>query len=180
MKGFERKNQLLSLCGLNCGLCPMRLGNHCGGCGNGNQSCKIAKCSLEHGRIEYCYECGAYPCERYEHVDAYDSFITHRRQRADLEKARSMGIDRYNLEQRDKVKILSSLLSTCDDGRRKTFFCVAVNLLELSELREAIGEIRANDELPLLPFRAQVSYVTEVFQRIADRRNVKLKLIRKK
>ena len=55
MKGFERKNQLFSLCGLNCGLCPMRLGNYCGGCGNGNQSCGIAKCSLEHGKIEYCY-----------------------------------------------------------------------------------------------------------------------------
>ena len=26
MKGFERKNQLFSLCGLNCGLCPMLLG----------------------------------------------------------------------------------------------------------------------------------------------------------
>ena len=34
MKGFERENQLFSLCGLNCGLCPMFLGNHCGGCGN--------------------------------------------------------------------------------------------------------------------------------------------------
>ena len=42
MKGFERKNQLFSLCGLNCGLCPMRLGNYCGGCGNGNQSLNIA------------------------------------------------------------------------------------------------------------------------------------------
>lgn len=41
MKGFERKNQLFSLCGLNCGLCPMLLGNYCGGCGNGNQSCRI-------------------------------------------------------------------------------------------------------------------------------------------
>ena len=28
MKGFERKNQLFSLCGLNCGLCPMFLGKH--------------------------------------------------------------------------------------------------------------------------------------------------------
>ena len=73
MKGFERSNQLLSLCGLNCGLCPMLLGNHCGGCGNGNQSCKIAKCSLEHGKIEYCYECNNYPCEKHKHIDEYDS-----------------------------------------------------------------------------------------------------------
>ena len=89
MKGFNRKNQLLSLCGLNCGLCPMLLGNYCGGCGNGNQSCKIAKCSLEHGKIEYCYECEQYPCEKHQHIDEYDIFITSRRKKADLERAQS-------------------------------------------------------------------------------------------
>ena len=81
MKGFKRENQLLSLCGLNCGLCPMFLGNHCGGCGNGNQSCKIARCSIEHGGIEYCFECSEYQCETYQHIDEFDSFITHRRQK---------------------------------------------------------------------------------------------------
>ena len=93
MKGFERKNQLFSLCGLNCGLCPMLLGNYCGGCGNGNQSCRIAKCSLEHGQIEYCYECRQYPCEKYQHIDDYDSFITHKRRKADLERAKNIGIE---------------------------------------------------------------------------------------
>lgn len=93
MKGFERKNQLFSLCGLNCRLCPMLLGNYCGGCGNGNQSCRIAKCSLEHGQIEYCYECRQYPCEKYQHIDDYDSFITHKRRKADLERAKNIGIE---------------------------------------------------------------------------------------
>ena len=180
MKGFERKNQLFSLCGLNCGLCPMLLGNHCGGCGNGNQSCRIAKCSLEHGVVEYCYECGRYPCEKYAHVDEYDSFITHRRQKADLERARSMGIEQYNLEQREKIKILSWLLSNYNDGRKKNFFCVAVILLELSEIQEAAKQIQSNDGLSSLPFKEQCLYVAEVFQRIADRRDIKLKLLKKK
>ena len=180
MKGFERENQLFSLCGLNCGLCPMLLGNYCGGCGNGNQSCKIAKCSLEHGGIAYCYECGQYPCEKYQYIDEYDSFITHRRRKADIEKARSIGVEQYNLEQREKVQILSYLLSHYNDGRRKNFFCVAVNLLELSELREAIEQIRANDELPSLSLKAQALYAAEVLQKIAGRRNINLKLTRKK
>ena len=180
LKGFERKNQLFSLCGLNCGLCPMLLGNYCGGCGNGNQSCKIAKCSLEHGMIEYCYECKQYPCEKYQHIGEYDSFVTHRRQKADLEKAQRIGIEQYNLEQQEKIHILSHLLSNYNDGRRKNFFCVAVNLLELSEIQEAINQIQLNDELPSLPFKAQCLYVAEVFQKIADRRNIKLKLIKNK
>ena len=31
MKGFKRENRLLSLCGLNCGLCTMYLGKYCPG-----------------------------------------------------------------------------------------------------------------------------------------------------
>ena len=89
MKGFVRKDQRLSLCGLNCGLCPMRLGGHCGGCGAGNQSCKIARCSLEHGGVTYCYQCGNYPCEKYREPDPYDSFITGQNRLRDMEKAAS-------------------------------------------------------------------------------------------
>lgn len=182
MKGFNRQNQLFSLCGLNCGLCPMFLNKNCPGCGGGegNQSCKIARCSLEHGKIEYCYECEKYPCEKYQHIDDYDSFITHKRRKADLERAKNIGIEQYNHEQQEKAQILSYLLSNYNDGRRKTFFCVAVNLLELSELQEAIKQIQENNELPLLPFKAQCLYVAEVFQKIAERRNIKLKLIKKK
>ena len=68
MKGFERKMQLFSLCGL----CPMLLENHCG-CGNGNQLYKIAKCGLAHGKVDDCYECKYYPCEKYQHIDEYNS-----------------------------------------------------------------------------------------------------------
>ena len=88
MKGFHRDNQLFSLCGLNCGLCPMHLNKYCPGCGGGegNQSCKIAKCSLEHDGVEYCFRCREYPCEKYEHIDEFDSFITHSNRKADLKK----------------------------------------------------------------------------------------------
>ena len=179
MKGFKRENQLLSLCGLNCGLCPMFLGNHCGGCGNGNQSCKIARCSVEHGGIEYCFECSEYLCETYQHIDEFDSFITHRRQKSDLEKAQAIGIEQYNLEQKEKMGILAYLLSHYNDGRRKNFYCVAVNLLELSELREVMKQIKEKKELSSLSSKEQILYVVDMFQKIADVRNIKLKLSKK-
>ncbi len=180
MRGFQRSNPLFSLCGLNCGLCPMRLGNYCGGCGNGNQSCRIARCSLEHGGIEYCYACGQYPCEKYRHIDEYDSFITHRRRKADLERAQSIGIEQYNLEQQEKIQILSYLLAHFNDGRRKNFFCVAVNLLELSDLREAMERIHADDVLPSLPQKEQCLFAAETLRKLAAERGIQLKLIKKK
>ncbi len=51
------------------------------GCGFGNQSSPIARCSLEHESPEYCFQCPEYPCERYEHIDQFDSFITHMNQK---------------------------------------------------------------------------------------------------
>ena len=38
-------------------------------------------------------------------------------------------------------------------GVERLSFVVAVNLLELSELQEAMKQIQSNDELSLLPFK---------------------------
>lgn len=136
MKGFRRKDQLFSLCGLNCGLCTMRLGGYCPGCGGGegNQGCAIARCGREHGNVEYCWQCTEFPCGRYAEIDTFDRFITHKNRLADMEKDRRMGLAAYQAEQRKKQEILRFLLETCNDGRRKSFFALAVNLLELEEL----------------------------------------------
>ena len=135
MKGFSRNNPYPSLCGLNCKLCSMNISGHCGGCGFGNQSCPIARCSLEHGKPEYCFQCSEYPCDRYAHIDEYDSFLTHRNQKADLGKMQRIGEEAYNAEQVEKRQILDRLLAAYNDGRKKTLFCLAVNLLPLEELR---------------------------------------------
>ena len=182
MKGFNRQNQLLSLCGLNCGLCPMNLDKHCPGCGggNGNQSCKIAKCSLEHGKPEYCCDCKNYPCETFDKIDLYDSFITHQRQKADLQRVVDIGIDKYNAEQAEKMEILNTLLSNYNDGRKKTFYCVAVNLLELSEVKHVIRQIADAKDLERLSLKEKSAFVVELFQQIAKEKNIKLKLLKKK
>lgn len=179
MKGFVRENQLFSLCGLNCGLCTMRLGGHCGGCGNGNQSCAIARCSLAHGGVAYCFECAEYPCERCQGDEEYDVFITRQRRRADLEKAKAMGIEAYNEEQRRKVEIWETLLSRYNDGRRKALFSVAVNLLELPELERALARIGEWDTLPGRPLKERSAYAAGILQETAEKRGLELKLRKK-
>ncbi len=46
---------------------------------------------MEHNGVEYCCQCSEYPCGKYEHIDDFDSFITHGNRRADLEKVRQFG-----------------------------------------------------------------------------------------
>lgn len=182
MKGFERRNQSLSLCGLNCGLCPMFLNKNCPGCGGGegNQSCKIARCGMEHGNVEYCFQCREYPCKKYEDIDDFDSFITHRHRKIDLEKARQIGIEAYNMEQKEKAKILDVLLASYNDGRKKTRFCIAVNLLEVQELHAILIQIQNSPVLERLPLKEKSALVAGLLEETAAKKGIELKLRKKK
>lgn len=182
MKDFVRDNLWFSLCGLNCGLCPMKLDGHCPGCGGGegNQSCKIAKCSREHGEVEYCSRCQNFPCEKYEGIDEFDSFITHQNRRKDLEENDRIGAAAYREEQKEKIEILKFLLENFNDGRRKTFFCLAVNLLELSDLKMVLAQIEEGEKLGSLSLKERAACVVKLFQDVAGQRRITLKLRKKK
>ena len=57
-----------------------------------------------------------------------------------MEKMRQIGEDAYNAEQIEKTAILDKLLSEHNDGRRKTLYCAAVNLMELEDLRRIMEQ----------------------------------------
>ena len=180
MKNFTRQDPYLSLCGLNCGLCPMKLGGHCGGCGFGNQSCKLARCSMERGeKVEYCFQCLAFPCEKYQGIDEYDSFITNQNRFSDLKKAATLGLEAYHQEQEEKVSILSHLLAHYNDGRRKTLYCVGVNLLPLETLRNIVTQLEADPTLEALPQKEKAAFAAKLFQNGAKECKIELKLRKK-
>lgn len=159
----------------------MHLNCYCPGCGggDGNQPCAIAKCSLEHEGIEYCFECSNFPCEKYNKADGFDSFITHKNQLKDIEKAKEIGISEYNKEQSEKVCILKYLLDNYNNGRRKTFFCVAVNLLDLRDLRNLARKLEENSQMDNLSLKEKALYAVGLFNGLAEERKIKIALHRK-
>jgi len=181
MKGFNRSDLLFSLCGLNCALCPMRMDHYCPGCGGGagNQSCAIAKCSLEHGGLEYCSQCGEYPCAKYQGTEDYDSFISHRNQLKDMAHARQIGPAAYQAELREKQMILRYLLDNCNDGRRKSFYCLTVNLLSLEDLRSAAEQVAASSAAGNLTLQEKATLAADLLQKLAEQRDIVLKLNKK-
>jgi len=125
--------------------------------------------------IEYCYECNEYPCKKYDNADTRCSFITHRNMFKDFEKAKNHGLTAYQSELNQKVQILHDLIENYNDGRRKNFFCIAVNILELQDVREVMTNI--SQELdPSLPIKEKSLIAVRLFQTMADKRNVVLKL----
>lgn len=181
MKKFERLFPLFSLCGLNCGLCPMHLGHYCPGCGGGagNQPCSIARCSQQRHRVEYCYLCDDYPCEKYDDIDVFDSFITHRNQLKDFEKVKKIGINAYQSELGEKIEILKYLLANYNNGREKSFFCLAINLLELHDIKSTMQQIATETESEPLTLKQKAAIAKKLFQDMAEMRDIVLKLNRK-
>jgi hypothetical protein len=119
---------------------------------------------MNQDKIEFCFQCPKYPCPLYKQIDVYDSFITHLHQKQDLNKIQFLGIDQYTALQKEKAEILHHLLAFHNDGRHKTFFCLAVNLLEMDDLRQALCQ----------------PDVIESLREAANQKHIVLKLRRKK
>lgn len=181
MKGFTRTETRFSLCGLDCALCSMRLGDYCPGCGGGagNQSCALAKCSLEHGSVQFCWECPEYPCSRYEGFDDGDSFVPHRNRQQKIVQARELGLGVYLAQLEEKRAILEGLLSHYNDGRCKTFFNMAVYLLPLEDLRSVKASLDSRSELDEQPIKNRALAAVGLLQEAADRRGISLKFNKK-
>ena len=150
MEISAREYPLFSACGLNCGLCPRFYTDgpsRCPGCGAEDfaikhPSCGILSCCRRH-EVDYCGLCGEYPCARYDGAAKYDSFITHQNQMINFEKVKEIGFTAYRVELNQKAALLSELLNRFDDGRRKGYFCLAINLLELEDIESVMVKLTA-------------------------------------
>ena len=140
---------------------------------------RVAKCSLEHGGVPFCWECPEYPCPRYEGFDDGDSFVPHRNRQQDIAQAREVGLDTYLAQLEEKRAILDKLLAYYNGGRRKTFFNTAFYLLPLEDLRSVMASLDSQPELSEQAVKERALAAVELLQEAADRRGISLKLNKK-
>lgn len=178
----QREYPMISACGLNCGLCPRfytKGASKCPGCGgegfsSKHPACGVLSCSQRHG-VEVCSLCGDFPCKRYDGASLADSFISHRNQMVDLQRIKDVGMDAYLGELNKKIAILHGLLEGYDDGRRKSFYCVAVNLLEITDLEQAMIQIEESVSMDA-PVKERAAAAVRLLETLADDRGISLKL----
>ena len=83
-----------------------------------------------------------------------------------------IGEEAYNREQAEKRRIFDRLLAEYNDSRKKTLFCLAVNLLPLEDLRTVFED--SDLDLPLQDRAKQME------KRLKEKSSLELKLRRKK
>ena len=182
MEYKQREYPQFSACGLNCGLCPRYYTagtSKCPGCAGDGFLTKHPKCGVlsccQRKNLEYCYQCDEFPCKKYDGADQSDSFISHLNQLKDIEKAKKIGMDAYSKELNEKIAMLETLLSNYDDGRRKGFFCIALNLLGLQDVKQALKQIEL-ESCSEQSIKERAVIAVRLLQSVADKQGISLKL----
>ncbi|MDL2206908.1 DUF3795 domain-containing protein [Eubacteriales bacterium OttesenSCG-928-N13] len=183
----RRVNPELSACGLNCGLCPRYHtdgASRCPGCGgegffDKRPSCGIISCNQRHGGVEFCFLCDEYPCKKYDGVDQVDSFITHRNMLHDFERAAKDGLPNYLAELKEKMGHLDRLLDAYNDGRSKSLFCTAVNLLPIEDVHQIMQALEQQAMTQQTP-KERAQLAAQLLRQAADARDIDLTLRKNK
>jgi hypothetical protein len=183
MQEYAREFPGFSLCGLNCGLCPRYQTegtSKCPGCGGPefhlkHPTCAVITCNKKHDNVEFCFQCSEYPCEKYKKPSEVDSFISYKNVLDDFKAAKD-DIEKYKSELNEKIRILEFLLKNSNDGRKKNYYCIAVNLLNLETLKLMIDHINNNVATQDIDLKSKIKIIIDLFEEKAKQERVEIKL----
>ena len=130
----------LGICGLSCRLCPRyqsTAASRCEGCkttGRLGAACSIQTCALRRQKVEYCGYCRlSESCRKWaDHRDAgrkHDSFVSYQKLEENISLIQQYGVAEWERVQRKKERLLEMLLSEYNEGRSKSYLCLAATLL---------------------------------------------------
>jgi hypothetical protein len=116
------------------------------GCKNQDRmavGCPFITCAIKKMGVEFCWDCkDNATCEKWQkHREAgksYDSFKSYRRLEGDINFIREQGVEAFNALQLVRESLLRRLLDEFNEGRSKSYYCIAATVLEIEELKDAI------------------------------------------
>jgi len=180
----------IAYCGLDCGLCPVyytKGPSRCPGCYgpdfyNKHPSCSIITCCVKKHNFETCAECDEFPCSKIDKWDKYDSFISHRVSLLNLRLIKEKGLDQFLTQQKKRIELLEEMLEDFNEGRSKSFFCLAATLFPIEDLENVFKETikRIKDEgIDLKDLKTKSKILKENLTKLAEDKSIELKLKRK-
>jgi len=175
----------IGICGLSCRLCPMYHTDgvsKCQGCKSQNRiavGCPFITCAVKKKGVEFCWDCNeSDQCERWKkHRDSgrkADSFKCYQKLEDDINFIRRNGIKEFEKEQLYREQLLKDMLNKFNEGRSKSYYCIAATVLEINELEEALN--RAKEVSAELTIKEKSKLLHSIIDEIAQQKNYHLKL----
>jgi len=185
----------IGCCGLDCGLCPRYYtvgSSKCPGCCgpdffNKHPSCSYITCCVKRKNLEVCAQCDEFPCSKFESWlvggGEYDSFVTHKKAHPNLIFIREYGIEKFIEQQRKRIRLLETMLRNFDDGKSKSFYCIAATLLPITDLETSLNKTEQKikaDKIGLDDFKTKSKILKGFLNNFAAREGIELKLRKKR
>jgi hypothetical protein len=186
-----KKYPTIGVCGLDCGLCPRyyTVGpSRCPGCAGPNffekhPSCFFITCGVKKKNLEVCVECSDFPCfkfkseEEYQQLNESLSYPSCKKIIPNLNFIKEQGIEKFIGQQQERIGLLKIMKDNFDDGRSRSFFCNAANLLEITCIRNALKEATSRiktDDSKQNDIKAKAKILREILLAVAAKNGIEL------
>ena len=172
------------ICGLSCRLCPRynsTAESRCGGCKSASRAgagCPFITCARRKG-IEACVECSeGEQCNRWKkHRESgreRDSFVCYARIEDNIAYQQEHGLEAFEQAQERRCELLRQLLTEFEEGRSRSFFCLAATMLGDAGLRVALA---SGGKMPAdLTAGERAKAMRAILEKLADENGFTLKL----
>lgn len=182
---MEIKYQEIGICGLSCRLCPhyhMNTDSRCLGCKSDGRmivGCPFITCAIKRKGLEFCWDCADSSfCERWKnHRNAgkkVDSFKCYQKLEDDIGFIHKRGIVEFEKIQKIREQLLREMLVEFNEGRSKSYYCIAATVLEIEDLELALAE--AKQKSIGLDIKGKSRYLHSMLDDIARKKKYDLKL----
>jgi hypothetical protein len=175
----------VGVCGLSCRLCPTyhsKGESRCAGCKSPDRmavGCPFITCAVKKKVVEFCWQCNeSLTCEKLknhrEKGKQSDSFKCYQKLEDDIQFIKQYGVEKFEELEKIREAYLKKMLSGFNEGRSKSYYCIAATMLSLVELHSALKE--ANQSSNGLNLQEKSKILHAILNQIADEKNYSLKL----
>ncbi len=175
----------IGICGLSCRLCPRyhtEAKSKCEGCKSEfrmGAGCPFITCAVKKKGIEFCSDCEENQiCEKWkkhrEFGKLHDTFKCYQKLEDNISFIWKHGASEFEKVQKIREKLLKEMLQDFNEGRSKNYYCIAVTIFEVEELKEALT--KAKKDSIGLEIKDKSKIFHSILDEIVKRKNYCLKL----
>jgi len=141
--------------------------------------CPFITCAIKKKGIEFCWQCEESAlCEKWDkHRESgkrIDSFKCYQTLEDDISFIKKNGIGEFQKNQKIREQLLKEMLQNFNEGRSKSYYCIAATVLEINELDAAL--IQATKDSTNLDIKDKSKVLHSILDEIAKKSNYLLKL----
>jgi hypothetical protein len=141
--------------------------------------CPFITCAVKRKELEFCWDCDEHPtCVKWnKHREAgqkVDSFKCYQKLEHDIDFIINNGVQEFEEEQKQREKLLKEMLAEFNEGRSKSYYCIAATVMEIEELKSAIKLATENPED--LDIKTRSKLLHSILDKIANEKKYYLRL----